>query len=273
MSRPAGTAADRAFAVEPRSLQAGDARLDWHVVPWDTATFGFGVADITRLELGTSAAAAEDLFAALEAALRDSGVRLASCRIDHRRLRESMALESHGFRFVELVYQPRRAQLDVVPPPAHRIEVRPATAADLDAVEAIAGAAFTTGRFVLDHRLLPELSDRRYAAWVRSSFAGTTQDVLVAELDGALVGFFIVEIRPEGRVYWHLTAIDPAWQGKGIGSSLWLTMLRRHAAEGATSVETTISAHNLAALNLYARLGFTFQGAALTLHRLLDEPG
>jgi GNAT superfamily N-acetyltransferase len=160
-----------------------------------------------------------------------------------------------------------------VPAPRHPIEVRSARSDDLVAVEAIAATAFTTGRFLLDPRLPAELSHRRYASWVRSSFAGTAQRVMVAELAGALVGFFIVEQQAEGRVYWHLTAIDPGWQGKGIGGSLWQTMLRRHAAEGATMVETTISAHNLAALNMYARLGFTFPSASVTLHRLLDEPG
>jgi RimJ/RimL family protein N-acetyltransferase len=94
--------------------------------------------------------------------------------------------------------------------------------------------------------------------------------VLKAEVAGDLVGFFIVEHRPDQSVYWHLTAIAPRWQGKGIGTSLWRTMLLRHRAEGATSVETTISAHNAPAMNLYARLGFSFASAQMTFHRLRD---
>ena len=48
-------------------------------------------------------------------------------------------------------------------------------------------------------------------------------------------------------------------------------MLLRHRREGASFVETTISGHNLAALNLYARLGFSFGAAQMTFH-WLDGP-
>ncbi|MFL5651438.1 MAG: GNAT family N-acetyltransferase, partial [Chloroflexota bacterium] len=98
----------------------------------------------------------------------------------------------------------------------------------------------------------------------------SNQKVLKAEIGGDLVGFFIVERRDDGTAYWHLTAVSPDSQGKGIGMSLWRTMLLRHLAEGVTSVETTVSGHNLAVMNLYARLGFVFSDAQMTFHWLRD---
>jgi RimJ/RimL family protein N-acetyltransferase len=148
------------------------------------------------------------------------------------------------------------------------VHVAEASAEDLDAIEAIASSAFTTGRFLLDWRLDPGLSHRRYANWVRTSFATDHHTVLKAEVGADLVGFFIVERREDGEVYWHLTAMAPPWQGKGLGLSVWQAMLLRHRTEGATSIETTISGHNLAAINLYARLGFSFASAEMTFHRL-----
>jgi RimJ/RimL family protein N-acetyltransferase len=94
--------------------------------------------------------------------------------------------------------------------------------------------------------------------------------VLKAEVDGRLVGFFIVENRPDGSAYWHLTAIAPEWQGKGMGMSVWQAALLRHRSEGASAVETTISGHNLPIINLYARLGFRFASAQMTFHRLRE---
>jgi RimJ/RimL family protein N-acetyltransferase len=179
-----------------------------------------------------------------------------------------MALEGHGFRFVEMVFRPRRDTFDGIAEPDHDIEIAPAGAGDLAAIEEIAHAAFTTGRFLLDWRLPPGLSMRRYATWVRNSFGSPSQVVLKAESDGDLVGFFIVEQRPQAGVYWHLTAIAPRWQGQGMGLSVWQAMLLRHRAEGARSVETTISGHNPAAINLYARLGFAFGSAQMTFHLL-----
>ncbi len=121
----------------------------------------------------------------------------------------------------------------------------------------------------MDRRLPADLSDRRYAAWVQNSFDDPAHSVLKATIDEALVGFFIVERHADRSLYWHLTAVDPSWQGRGIGTRLWQTMLARHRDEGATSVRTTISGHNPAAINLYARLGFTFGSPQMTLHRFI----
>lgn len=249
------------------TFEADGATLGCFLVPWDTEIFGFPVAQISRLELGDRADPGT-ILREFDAWCAGQGVRLVSCRLDHTRLRESMALEDVGFRFVEMVHEPRLDLTDRVAAPRRMLQVGEAVEDDLAAIGEVAHAAFTTGRFLLDWRLPPELSRRRYAAWVRNSFEDPGHEVLKATVDGELVGFFIVEARPDGSVYWHLTAIAPRWQGKGMGMSLWRTMLLRHRTDGATSVSTTISGHNPPALNLYARLGFTFGAAQMTFHRL-----
>ena len=246
-------------------LERAGAILECSLVPWDSEIFGFPVAQISRVELAEDAQPAE-LLDAFEAWCVSHKVRLVSSRLDHMQLRESMALEELGFRFVETVYRPRLDAFGSVAAPRHDIQVAEATPADVAVIEEIAYTSFTTGRFLLDHRLPSELSKRRYSTWVRTSSESPRQTVLKAEVGGNLVGFFIVEHRPDQSVYWHLTAIAPKWQGKGMGMSLWQTMLLRHRAEGASFVETTISGHNLPIINLYARLGFSFGSAQMTFH-------
>lgn len=250
-------------------LEHDGATLDVALVPWDSEVFGFPVAQIEQLDLGPGTTA-PGLFGDLENWCAEHRVRLISCRLDHGRLPESAALEEHGFRFIETVFGPRLGPLENLAAPSRTVDVGEASALDLDAIEAIASAVFTTGRFLLDGRLDPGLSHRRYANWVRTSFADARHTVLKGEVAGDLVGFFIVEPRSDGSVYWHLTAMAPRWQGQGLGLSLWQTMLLRHRAEGVTFVETTISGHNLAAINLYARLGFSFASSQMTFHRLRD---
>jgi GNAT superfamily N-acetyltransferase len=250
-------------------LERAGAFLECSLVPSDSEMFGFPVAQISHLELDDGSDP-ETLLDAFEAWCVAHDVRLVSCRLDHLRLRESMALEELGFRFIEMVYRPRFDGFESIATPRHDIQVTEATPADAAGIEEIAYNAFTTGRFLLDHRLAPELSNRRYASWVRTSFESTEHTVLKAEVGGDLVGFFIVEHRPDLSVYWHLTAIAPEWQGKRMGMSLWQTMLLRHKAEGATFVETTISGHNLPIINLYARLGFSFRSAQMTFHWLRE---
>jgi ribosomal protein S18 acetylase RimI-like enzyme len=253
--------------LAPIAFEAEGAAMECFLVPWDTEIFGFPVAQISRLELGDGADGV-GVLRAFDGWCADQRVRLASCRLDHARLRESMALEEVGFRFVEMVHEPRLDLIDRVAAPRRVIQISEALDDDLPAIEEIAYSAFTTGRFLLDWRLPPELSRRRYAGWVRNSFGDPGHEVLKATADDELVGFFIVETRPDGSVYWHLTAIAPRWQGKGMGMSLWRTMLLRHRADDATSVSTTISGHNPPALNLYARLGFKFGAPQMTFHRL-----
>ena len=256
-------------AMRATTFERNGAVLECFLVPWDSEIFGFPVAEIARIELGDGAQA-DELLRELDKWCIQHDVRLVSCRLDHLRLRESMTLEGHGFRFVETVYVPRLDKLDRVAEPRHVIQVTNALPGDLPMIQEIAYSAFTTGRFLLDWRLSPELSKRRYASWVQTSFYAPRQTILKADADGDLVGFFIAEHRSDQSVYWHLTAIAPQWQGQGMGLSLWQTMLLRHRAEGATIVETTISGHNSPAINLYSRLGFSFESAQMTFHWLRD---
>ena len=177
-----------------------------------------------------------------------------------------MFLEDHGFRFIEMVYSPRLDGLNRVGLVENAPSISPATTSDIVDIEHIAASAFTTGRFLLDRRLDPVLSAERYRVWVRNSFDNERHTVLKATVDGQIAGFFITEDRPDGSVYWHLTAIAPGWQGRGIGAALWKSMMTRHFEAGRTAVETTISGHNAPVLNLYASLGFRFQPPSMTFH-------
>jgi ribosomal protein S18 acetylase RimI-like enzyme len=241
------------------------------LVSWDTAILGFPVGQIERIEVRDRAAAAE-AFAAYEAWRDAERVDLVSCRLLHDRLVESMFLEEHGFRFVEMVYSPRLDRLQEWPGAAPaQLRIAPTGPADLPAIQDIAERAFATGRLLMDWRLDPRLSALRYRTWVENSFHDPRHEVLQARIHGDLVGFFVVQACADRSVYWHLTAVAPQWQGQGVGMRLWTAMLARFREAGMQAVETTISAHNAAVLNLYARLGFRFQSPRMTLHWLRNH--
>ena len=252
------------FNREIQSIRSHALDLDYGHVPWDTDIFRFPVAQIDDLRIGEGDAAGA--FLRFENWRDEAGVRLVSCRLPHDRLAESMFLEDHGFRFIEMVYSPRLDGLNRVGLVENAPSISPATTSDIVDIEHIAASAFTTGRFLLDRRLDPVLSAERYRVWVRNSFDNERHTVLKATVDGQIAGFFITEDRPDGSVYWHLTAIAPGWQGRGIGAALWKSMMTRHFEAGRTAVETTISGHNAPVLNLYASLGFRFQPPSMTFH-------
>ena len=239
--------------------------LSYSLVAVDSDAFGFPVGRIDTFELGAEDDPKVELDR-FEAWRDEHALTLVSCRLDHRRLRESMALEARGFRFIELVYRPRFDGVQSLSFGDQGLAIEPAKAADLPQIEAIARSAFTTGRHALDFRLDPTLSPRRYVTWVRSALHHPTQRLLKADVDGRVAGFFVIEALPGKRCYWHLTAVAPAAQGGGVGKRLWRAMLMRHRTEGIETVETCVSGHNLPVLNLYATLGFRLAACEMTLH-------
>ena len=254
-----------------RGSRRAGAVLECSLVPWDSEIFGFPVAQISRVELaedaptGRGAGCVRDV---VRQSRRAPG--LVPAR-PHAAPRSPWPSRTVAFGSSRLVYAPRFDAFE---------RCRRATTrhrggggdtggcgrdrGDRPCLRSPRGASCSIDR------LPSELSRRRYSTWVRTSFESTRQSVLKAEVDGDLVGFFIVEHRPDRSVYWHLTAIAPEWQGKGMGMSLWQTMLLRHRAEGAIVRRTTISGHNLPIINLYARLGFSFASAQMTFHWLRD---
>ncbi len=242
-------------------------RLSWYESPWDTAVFNAPVYTIDRIEVLTDNAVRDaQQFMKI---LADSGARMASCRLPHDHLVESMLLEDLGFRFVEMIYQPVLDNLLTTPwesiPP---LAVAKATAADLCQLTEIAGNAFANERFHIDPRLPRAIGDKRYQNWVRGAIEHPNQQLQVLRDSGGeeVIGFFITEYLVNRTCYWHLNAIAPQFQGRGIGRRAWSTMLKLAHAEGAAKVRTSVVARNVRVLNLYATLGFRLEPPAMTFH-------
>lgn len=244
--------------------------LAWSEAPWDTEVYGYPVLQITGMKIrGTVNPAELDPFVV---ALDASNSVLASCRMPHGQLRESMLLEEIGFRFIEMLYQPEFTGLQSSESTENQgLSVMRATAADLPEAIDAAGRAFRNERFHVDPRLPSSLGDIRYQNWVRNCLNHATQRLYVLRDGRTLVAFFVVEYLADGTCYWHLNAVVPALQGKGYGLQAWRTMLEVARRDGATRVRTSIVARNHRVLNLYARLGFRFPAPLMTFHWVRGE--
>ncbi len=239
--------------------------LSYFRVPWDSEIFGFPVGQIAEMRILRPGRAVHELVP-FSNWLDEQAIRLVSCRLPHDRLPESMLLEEIGFRFVEMVLHPYLPNLQSRSWDDQGLDVRAAEAADLPELEEIAAHAFGYERFHIDPRLDPRLADLRYQVWVRNSLGDARQQLYIICEGRKVVAFFVTESKPGGSCYWHLTAVAPAFQGRGYGKKVWRTMLRHHQSEGALEIGTTISARNSPVLNLYASLGFRFQPPEMTLH-------
>lgn len=87
-------------------------------------------------------------------------------------------------------------------------------------------------------------------------------DVVIAERDGALIGFHQVKLHTDhpsgktvGEVY--VIAVDPHVHAKGVGRALTLEGMRRLLGLGAQVIELYVESDNVPARRLYESLGFT----------------
>jgi RimJ/RimL family protein N-acetyltransferase len=262
------------FDYTTRSIRTAALQLEYFLVPWDTEILGVPVAQIAEFRVTDAAAAVRD-YEEFARWCTQEGIGLCSCRLPQERVADAIFLQERGFRSIELNYLPRIEQLQARSLPQDSLRIAPATLQDREAFADMAAQVFRHGRFHQDPRIDPALGDRRYRAWMWNAFERPTQRVLKCELSGAVFAFFVIESPEPGHCFWSLTGLAPGLQGRGLGKRVWQAMLRHHQAEGAHTVSTSISSHNVPVFNLYVALGFRFPAPSVTLQwcpRELSNP-
>ena len=249
----------------PERLSTSSLQMEWSQAPWDQAVCGFPVMQITTLAVhGMNAGEDMQIF---EHERDRVGAGLVSCRLLHECLTESMLLEDHGFRFIEMLYAPElHLSTRQIDQQVAQLVASRAREDDLPALLDIARTSFYNERFKMDPRLDREVSDRRYQNWVVSSLRHSTQELYVIRDGERRIAFFITELLGDGTCYWHLNAVAPDAQGQGYGRRAWVSMLNRAVKIGATRVRTSVVARNHRVLNLYASLGFRLSPPSMTFH-------
>lgn len=212
--------------------------------PWDSAVFGVEAYEI-----------AEPSREMLEMAERIAGHY--TVRVDP--LQPKGALQDAGFYYCDTLIEPHC-------PPEHFVAFDDAAAAvtrdvALEPLLKICHGAFSHGRFHRDHNLDPALADRRYDNWLAQLHAaGRVYGLLYG---GEIAGFIAVD---GGRLVLH--AVAKALRGKGLAKYLWTPVCRELFGQGHRELTSSVSAANLAVVNLYAALGFRFRQPVDIYHRL-----
>lgn len=241
--------------------------IEFQPVDWDSDVIGNTVMQVEKLEVRQ----ADDALSKMEDLLNDlseQGVALATCRIPHYSIQESMILEGAGFKFIEMVLHPFMDKLTNKEFRAdENIIIEIAQLHELEEISRISEVAFINDRFSIDYRIPPKASASRYKNWVLSCENHPSQKVVKFSKNKEVVGFFIIEEDTCSRkAYWHLTAISPQHHGQGLGAKCWQSMLADHKSRNITEVLTTISARNTPVLNLYSKLNFRFKNPEMTFH-------
>lgn len=215
-----------------------------HPAPWDEAVFGMPCFEITELR--------EDV---LSLAAETPGH--FTIKVDP--LADKSLLYRYGFYYTDTLIRPVCTAGQLV---AHEhADASADTGVDVKLLLPMCRESFVHGRFHRDFNLPRDSADRRYMQWLKQLAREDT--VLGLYFSGELAGFIA-----ERRGVLALHALDARFRGRGLAKYLWTAACRRLFDQGADELSSSISAANLAVLNLYASLGFRFRHAVDIYHRL-----
>jgi ribosomal protein S18 acetylase RimI-like enzyme len=142
--------------------------------------------------------------------------------------------------------------------------IRPATDVDLPALGKL-GAALVAQHVAFDARrfIAPDDAEALYATFLRGQMGHSNSVVLVAERDGAVIGYVFASIEPpsikELRAsagFIHDVLVDPSSRHGSVGSALVKAAIDRLRDYGADRVMLCTAEHNAGAQRLFTRLGF-----------------
>jgi len=135
--------------------------------------------------------------------------------------------------------------------------VRPATAADVDALVGLREAVAAEGRWI---GLELPVDRPAEAAKLTATIAAGTDLLLVAEADGRVVGYTGLTLSGAGHAHLFMALLD-GWRGRGIGSALLAAALDwARAHPDVAKVLLQLWPDNAAALALYRKHGFIVEG-------------
>lgn len=130
------------------------------------------------------------------------------------------------------------------------VHVRPLSELDLDGIVRIAERT--------RHRYQPDLWEDRVTYYLRRDPEGS----MVAERDGAVVGFMLADVRagefgleePTGWI--EVLGVDPDQAGHGVGRALAEAILEHYRASGVRRVRTMVDQSMPDVEAFFQRLGF-----------------
>jgi len=215
--------------------------------PWDTAVFKLACFEII-----------DPAPATLNQALRKPGHY--TVKINPTACKE--ALHQHGFYYCDTLIEPWCSPDRFKPQPHPKAAISRST--DMAELAPICAHAFDHGRFHRDFNLPVEASENRYLNWLEQLHA--EEQVMGLVFDGKTIGFIACK---DERLVLH--ALHKEFRGKGLAKHLWTAACMDIFEAGASEISSSVSAANLAVVNLYASLGFRFRNPLDIYHCVVTE--
>ncbi len=188
---------------------------------------------------------------------------LVSIRINAERVDLVMKFQSLGFRVIEnlitLNTRLLKSEDNFFPP-----EIRQANEKDESILRQLAATAFSFDRFHKDPEINSALADQLKSDWIANALNGRSDIVFVYEAAKRIVGFNACLLSGNTASI-DLIAVDPKFQGRGVGRQLVSTS-QKYYSNFAERMLVGTQSSNISSMNLYHGLGFSVSKSEFTLH-------
>jgi GNAT superfamily N-acetyltransferase len=239
-------------------------------------SFEIQLSDLDRQRFGAVSARANAVsHSDIDGMLRfcgDNQVRFLIARCPTADLSAAQDMERNGFLLMDTLVYYRRSLVNI-PPPAdlEPIRIRPIETGDEDLVRAVAGECFRDyrGHYHADAKLLREQCDDAYVSWAARSCVSrdVADEVLVAVLDNAVVGFATLRLASPTEGEGVLFGVAPRAQGKGVYRRFMIDAMQWFQSRGAKRMFVSTQITNLAVQHSWVGLGFAPYQAFYTFHK------
>ena len=255
--------------------------------PWDTKVIGKSVAVIKYL-VGAGVDNSGVLDQLLDEVLRHAasrGIHLLTCKVQPLQFAAIHALERHGFLLMDTLldyfFDFSHTPFDEINPPQRLpgLLVRLASPQDLSELLALTETAFAKhfGRYNSDPKMPAGTGTKVYQEWVRSSFSGAADWIVIAEVDDRIAGYSVwkkasaLEAKHSFDIaHCTLAGIHPEFFGRGLYTTLTFEGMRI-AQQFANRLVLPAHARHYPVHRANLKLGWKIAGVRHSFHKWLSD--
>jgi hypothetical protein len=255
--------------------------------PWDTKVVGEPVAIIKYLVGADDTQDSRVLDGLLEEVLQHAanrGIHCLMCKVQPLQFGAIHALERHGFllmdTLLDFLFDFSSASFEKIAPPQplNGLRVRAANPEDLSELLALTEKAFANhfGRYNADPELRPGTGTKVYQEWMRSSFCGSADSILIAEVDDKIAGYSVwkkasaLETKHSfDIVHCTLAGIHPNFFGRGLYTTLTFEGMRM-AHKFASHLDGPAHVSHYPVHRAMLKLGWKITGVRHSFHKWLQ---
>jgi ribosomal protein S18 acetylase RimI-like enzyme len=255
--------------------------------PWDTKVVGEPVA-VMKYLVGTGADDSRVIDHLLDEVLRHAasrGVHLLTCKVQPLQFGAIHALERHGFLLMDTLldffFDFSRTPFDKISPPQRLdgLHVRLAKPDDLPELLALTETAFAKhfGRYNSDPKMPAGTGTKVYQEWVRSSFTGAADWILIAEVNDQIAGYSVwkkasaLEVKHSFDIArCTLAGIHPEFFGRGLYTTLTFEGMRI-AQQFANHLDLPAHVSHYPVHRAGLKLGWKIAGVRHSFHKWLSD--